>query len=332
MNYITHEGGGGNHGHKLKNILSAYIMSQVYKLTYLHTPELITDCFGIGYGENFVPWLDSRKHTLKPPHDTILKIVYIGHFPYISSNHNANWYGDVITSDIQTILNSSQTSNTLFVLRNYLYFPHTFYKSIELGLVLGECNYKALENIIEKLTFKYSQVNIRDTTQSKQNVVNIAIQINRGQDFDKPSYHKSSRDMRYIFPLEYFSNIINQITTLLKQKNKHSVFHIYTEQYNSEPIIKHFIGDNINVHVGPNRGSRDDTDLHYCEDVFYHFVNCDILVTCNSSFSVASTFFRYKKPFIYYPHLSFEESQFDWAIKTDISGSFDSEKLLKYIS
>jgi hypothetical protein len=333
MNYITHEGGGGNHGHKLKNIISAYIMSQVYNLTYLHTPELITDCFGVGFGEGFVPWTDSKKHKLKPPYDALLKIVYIGHFPHISSNHNANWYGDVNIIDLQNILNNNQTSDTLFVLRNYVYFPHTFSDALKLNLVPTTCDECVLENTIKKLSLKYSQANIRNVAYNTENEINIAIQINRGQDFDKPTYHKSPHSMRYIFPLDYFNNIINQLLNTLKQTNKQVKFKIYTEQYNSEPIVKYFADrKNITVHIGSNRGSRTITDLQYCEDIFYHLVNCDILVTCNSSFSVASTFFRYKKPFLYFPHLSFERLPFDWAIETDTSGGFDAKKILKYIN
>ena len=63
------------------------------------------------------------------------------------------------------------------------------------------------------------------------------------------------------------------------------------------------------------------------QDIFYHFIQSDILVTCNSSFSAMASYFRDGKITIYHPHDHLENLPEDQFIKTDESGGFDDNKL-----
>ena len=329
MNYITHEGGGGNHGHKLKNVISAYILSHVYGFKFLYVPEPLTDCFGVGHNEEVVTLLDMRETRQKPRKYPLLRI---GHFPKTPETSGANWFGEFIEKDCKKFLDNN-IQNTLFVCRNYIFGAHTLKKAIEMNLTPPGTKISLLDNVIENLTQKYLATNShRTTTFTDSNVVNIAIQINRGGDLTNANSLKDHRALRYIFKLDYFEKIIQQISQYLYSINKNFHFYIYTEKLNSEEIVETFSNrSNITVRVGCNRG-RVEEDVNLIQGIFHDLVMSDILVTCNSSFSVSSSFFRFNKPFIYHSHNSFEELPHQWAAETNEAGEFDINVIKRYIN
>lgn len=323
MKYIVNVNCGGNHGHKLRNYISTYIISSLFKIKYLHINESITDSYGVGYGEELCDF--------KYIQDSV---------PYILGNWSEigtepNWKGDVRQKDIDAFL--SVIDKDMFIAaRNYVFFPHTVKQLIDEQKIPFQDFNLFFDNISKTLTEKYNIVNtsLNTTPIFNKEIVNIAIHINRGSDVcPATSVRATNSDLeRFQFKLEYFENIIQQISSFLDKKNKKYKFFIYTEQLNSEEIVTFFSNkEHIQLCIGCNRGTRTTQDLKLISEIFHSFTQCDILVTCNSSFSMTSTFLRYKKPFIFKEHTPFRIMPYDWALSTDEQGNFNVDKLNEYI-
>jgi len=324
MKYIVNVNCGGNHGHKLRNYISTYIISQLFNnVKYLHINDGVTDSYGIGFNEEF--W-DFQYLQNSVPY-------LLGNWS--EPNTTPNWKGEVRMMDIAELL-KEDGKDYIFVARNYVFFPHTVKYLIDNNIIPFRDYNLFFNELSKKLTEKYNHTNIHTHTTPVYNkdIINIAVHINRGSDVCSPtSMRATNSDLeRFQFKLEYFDKIIQQITDFLNTKNKKFMFYIYTEALNSEEIVTYFLNrENIQVCIGCNRGTRELRDLNLIERIFHSFVQCDILVTCNSSFSMTSTFLRYKKPFIFKEHTPFRTMPYDWALTTDEQGVFDVDKLEGYI-
>ena len=323
MRYITNvqKGCGGNHGHKFRNYLSVYFISKLFNMKYLHTPCSVTDAFGVGHGEE------------------LCDFKYIRHSePFLLGNWSvtntpANWVGEVRDADIKNF-NKEELHDMFFAARNYVFFPHTVQELINNNILPHVDIYNFFEGVTYELFNKYSIVNKdRPYPFLRETDINIAVHINRGVDACLPTNPraKDSTLERFQFSLDYFDNIINQITVFLKSINKKHTFYIYTEALNSESIVDFFSKkENVQLRIGCNRGTRTEADLNVIENIYHAFIQSDILVTCNSSFSMTSTFLRYKKPFIFKQHIPFKFMPYDWSFTTDEDGNFNTDKLSTY--
>lgn len=193
------------------------------------------------------------------------------------------------------------------------------------------------ENVIETDIFTKLRTQITDRYSNRHRFASmfnrkaptVAIHISRGVDYNPekfPEHFADSYNVRYMFSLTYFDKIIAQIQELFPQGR----FHVYTEHHNSAEIQQHFDANKkIQLHIGPNRKQRSDTRIH---QIFQSFVEADILVACNSSFSAMCTYFRQGRPTIYHPHKHLDDlPKFD-CIPTSGDGTFDHVLLQNYMT
>lgn len=308
MNYYTIDfNSGGNHGHLLKDYFGGITIGHLFNLQYVHTPFSYLDYFAIGYQKDKLnKWL--RKLKFK----NVVKVKG----PY--------WNG---ISDYDTMLNrlapifNTPKNNTLFVFKNALRI-HPFqtipwYKNNQIEKPIFLSITQEVSN-----NFKFLHPSISENQKKT-----VAIHISRGQDFDKkihPIHFTDSTVVRYMFSLSYFEHIIFQLRKVYGKGNIQ--FSIYTEKLNSEDIVDTFRKeDDVTLHIGPNRSERQNTRIH---EIFSNFVSADILVTCNSSFSVVAAYYRYGKQTIYHPHIHLNHLPEPEYLATDILGNFNTNLLV----
>jgi len=300
---------GGLHGHQLKDLLGGMAIAKVFGFNYVHTPYDYLEFFGIGFKENIVSKRDrflTKKIKVRGP----------------------KWDG-ISYEEAKEIFEPIKQKNTncLIVVENALRIhPCQTISWYEQGLISSN----VFEEMTLSTTSKFAQKHKDRNITYDSNVINIAMHINRGQDYDPirfPKHFTDSTNPRYIFPLSYYRNIYNQVVEALNGK-PHKL-HIYTEQLNSEEIVKEFQNDsNVEIHIGSNRMEKKD-ELIY--DIFYHFVKSDILISCNSSFSSMPVYFRHNKPMVYHPHKHLYDLKGDNHFATDIEGNIDNDRLQRIV-
>ena len=300
---------GGLHGHQLKDLLGGITIAKVFGINYVHTPYDYLEFFGVGYRESTMSlktkFLSKRAKLRGPKWDGM-------------SYEEAKAMLDPVIQ---------KGKNTLIVIENALRIhPCQTVEWYEKGLIKADvCN-----EIILSTSKKFEEKHKERQTYYDPSKVNIAMHINRGQDYDPirfPKHFTDSSNPRYIFPISYYKNIYDQIVKSLN--GKPHTLHIYTEKLNSEEIVEAFDNsDNVKLHIGANRMEKKDDMIH---DIFYHFVKSDILVACNSSFSCMPAYFRYNKPMIYHPHKHLFGLKYKSYFETDIEGNFNNENLNEFI-
>lgn len=301
---------GGNHGHQLKDLLGGLAIIKALGLSYLHTPYSYLDFFGLGEGERQLRWADRflryRVVRIRGPR-------YEGFASY-----------DEMRRFFDPFLREASES-TLFSLENAIrVHPCQTIAWHREGLLVRDVFSEVVEEASRKFRAKHRHRESRFGT----GLVSVAMHISRGKGYDRvrnPSVFADSRNVRYMFPLVYFTNIYHQLCERLGASR--SEFHVFTERLNSEEIVEAFQAlPNVTVHVGSNRKEKNFSLVH---DIFYNFVSADVLVTCNSAFSAVCSYFRQGKPTIYHPHRHlFDLPEIDY-FATDEAGSFDVDRLAR---
>lgn len=312
MIYLTvRNTSGGNHGHQLKDLIWGITIAKVFGFEYVHTYYPYLEFFGLGFNEKEVNEINEEMNYLK----------FGGPFWGGINFENA-------TKLFGSIENEYKDRDCLISIENALrIFPHQTVKWLQEGLIKRN----VLENVLNETTEKFSLKHKNRKSSFDLTKINMAIHINRGQDYDKekfPDHFANHYNVRYMFPMEYWENIVN----LLKETfaDKDYLIHIYTEQLNSEEIVKAFEGkDNVVLHIGANRAAGDNSLAH---NIFFDFVSADLLVVSNSSFSAIASYFRNDKLTIYHPHAHLDDMPKDRFLATEENGNFDIEKLKNYFS
>ena len=296
---FTIDNTGGNHGHQLKDYLGGWTIGRLFNLDYLHTPHSYLDFFGIGRGCA----VGSKKIFRRFKHRSVKVISG----PYWDGIANYDEMRQRLAKEIE-----NTPEETLLVFKKAMrVHPFQTIPWLENGLI----DEAIFEDIRSSVTANFSELhNLQEHIQ--RDSLKVAIHINRGSDIYIKNHFKDSREVRYIFPVSYFENIIDQIEEKYGRGNVS--FNIYTEELNSEEIMSTFKDrPGVSLKIGSNREQKNYSLIH---SIFMNFIQADILVACNSSFSAICTYFRKGKKTIYHPHKHLDYLPEPDCIKTEEDG------------
>lgn len=273
---------GGNHGHQLKDTLGGLTIGELLGLKYIHTPYEYLEFFKVGYNTPVLEVYNRNKD-----------------FHEIEILSGPVWDGIDSYEDFQERFCSikfQKNKKKLFIFEKALRV-HPFQ-------TIPWYNSSLIANNVFDVISKMVSHNFNEAhriAESKTDPITVAIHINRGVDFDpikKPKHFENTFAVRYMFPLDYFENVMMQISDFFY--NKRVQFNIYTEKYNSEEIVNRFSSrKDTHIYLGPNRKEKNNAAIH---KIFLEFIRSDILVTSNSSFSAICCYYRRGKKTIYHPH------------------------------
>jgi len=299
----------GNHGHQLKDALGGVTIGHLFDLEYLHIPYEYLDYFGIGYeSKKLTAWINRLKY------NRIKRIS--GPF----------WNGFSDYDTMRQFFNEQLAGvekRTLVIfdkaLRVHLFQTIPWHQK---GLIKT-----SIFSLIQKqVSHAFASLHPSDSKLTNY-PLKVAVHINRGVDYNRekyPQHFANSYMVRYMFPMKYFENIMDQIETIYGRGNVH--FDIYTERLNSEEIVSSFgTRPNTTVRVGSNREEKNYNLIH---SIFLAFVQADILVCSNSSFSSMAAYYRAGKKTIYHPHAHLDYLPEPEYIKTSSDGTFDTKLIL----
>lgn len=289
---------GGYHGHQMKDWLGGRTLCHLYGLEYVHTPYSYLANFGLGSQapglSRWHRWTSSSRKVSGPHWD--------GFVDYAEMRHH-----------FDALLEKKNDKLIIFENAARIH-PFQTIPWYEQGLI--ETN--IFEKIQDEVTSGYLALHPRPDR--KKEMFTVAIHISRGVDFNKdrfPEHFADSYNVRYMFSLPYFSNIMEQIEAALGKERV--TFNLFTEALHSSEIVDHFKGrKNATVQVGSNRKEKNDQLIY---DIFDQFVHSDILVCCNSSFSAMCAYYRKNKLTIYHPHKHLDHLPEPYFIKTDQEGT-----------
>jgi hypothetical protein len=306
--YLTLVNKGGNHGHQIKDVLSALAICKVFEFKFVHTEHEYLDFFAIGDGEERVESLSRgiERFVISRP-----------------SYKGMTW--DEANNLFSPLQEACKDKDCLIVIEGAVRIhPCQTIGWRQAGLIERD----VYGEIVSETSGKFVRRHSHKPTSFREGTLNVAVHIDRGWQFNREKFPKlfeisRSKKPRYMFPIEYFERIVSQLNSVLGDREFD--IHIYTERANSEEIIDTFAGqEHVTMHVGDNRKQKNYRQIH---DIFFHFVKCDLLVTCNSSFSVVATYFRSGKPSLYHEHSHLFDLPGDFNLATDLDGSFDCGKL-----
>jgi len=296
----------GYHGHRLKDVFGAFTLGHLFDIEYVHTPFSYLDFFGIGHEcHTESKWLRSFR------------------YKKIKRVNGPFWDGfddfEMMQSHFQKELKSIDSDTLVIFGKACRVFPHQTIPWYKDGLIEKDIFSLVKDDVSTRFCKKHHLKSPKDKKDS--DVIHVAIHINRGTDYDRikyPDHFVSSSAVRYIFPLDYFENIMNQIENATDQLVH---FTIYTESLHSEEIVKRFQSrKNTELRIGSNRRQKNNQLIY---DIFMDFVKADILVSCNSSFSAMCAYFRKGKKTIYHPHRHLAHLPVTEYVQTDELGDFD---------
>jgi hypothetical protein len=308
MDFTIEFNSGGNHGHQLKDALGGLTIGYLLNLRYIHTPYPYLDFFGIGYKD---PTLKKWRRIFK--------------YTKVKRISGPFWNGfDDYDSMIAFFKDELKdvTEKTLIVfdkaLRVHPFQTIPWYKArnLEDNIFL---------KIQQQVTNNFTKLHSLNLTNSSS-YIDVVIHINRGVDYDinrYPQHFSKSTNVRYMFNLDYYENIMQQIE--LANSARNVSFRIYTEELNSAAITDRFINrKNTDILIGANRNKQDYSLIY---SIFKSFVEADILVCSNSSFSVICAYFRKDQRTIYHPHDHLDYLPEPNYIQTKDNGDFDIQLL-----
>lgn len=312
MDFTIEFTSGGNHGHQLKDALGGLTIGRLMNLNFVHTPYSYLEYFGFGYNCPVVE-KSERQSRYK-------KIVRV---------KGPLWCGIDDYEELLVYFEKAlpeRDDDTLVVFENALRI-HPF-QTIPWFL-----EGKTLQNIFSKIqeetSSKFNELHGLNMNHFKS-PIEVAMHINRGADYDPekfPHHFSTPFAVRYMFDMDYYENIILHIEKAYGIGNVH--FNIYTEKENSEAIVDRFNQrKHTTVHIGSNREQKNYDQIHA---IFKSFVEADILVCSNSSFSVMCAYFRKGRKTIYHPHLQLRYLPEPNYIATDDQGNLDIEVLQQEI-
>jgi hypothetical protein len=309
MKFTIEYNSGGFHGHQLKDYFGALAIAKILDLKYVYTPYKYLDFFAINDGEKRLRiWLRKlpfpRQH-LTGPHWDGLKT-----------------YAE-FKEQVELIL--SKNEKQLIVFENaFRVHPHQALKWFNDGLIQRN----VFQEIVQETTAKYQLRHQLREKKEDPSVIEVAMHISRGGDFNPlafPEHFEDSYNVRYMFSMKYFMRIHQQIREAFSDRELH--FSVYTEERNSEGVIRAFEGKkDVSLNIGCNRRKPDSKLI---ENIFKAFVTADILVSCNSSFSTMALYFRGDKPTIYHPQRHMDNLPAWPYLKTDEKGNFPVDRLVQ---
>ena len=310
MYATTLHNSGGYHGHQIKDELGGRTLAMLFDLKYLQTPNVYLNDYGISTETLLV---DRLRLKIKKR----LSSVNISG-PY--------WDGFCDYPELQNLIGTQLqdiSENSLIIFENACrVFPHQTIPWFDSGLIETDI----FNHIRRDFSQRFRAQHNLTTQVHTQNQIQVAIHINRGSDANiewYPEHYADSANPRYIFEMEYFTNIISQLRQFFGFGN--IVFNVYTETSGSEDIVNSLseMGD-VAIRLGSDRETKKNESII---DIFREFATADILVTCNSSFSAVCSYYRHGLQTIYHPHKHLEFLPEGDFLKTDLTGIFDNSKL-----
>lgn len=313
MDFTIEFTSGGNHGHQLKDALGGLTIGRLFNLNYVHTPYDYLDYFGIGYNHQVLE-VKERNSIYK----NIIRV------------EGPLWSGIEDHTELIEYFEKALPKNdkdTLVIFENALRI-HPF-QTIP-WFQEGKLDRDVFSEIQQEISQNFNdQHSIRVTKSNRP--LEVAMHINRGTDYDRekfPQHFTSSFAVRYMFGMDYYENILIHIEKAYGIDNVKSS--IYTEKENSEDILERFDGrKNTMVLIGSDREEKNYDQIH---NIFRAFVEADILVCSNSSFSVMCAYFRKGKKTVYHPHLQLRYLPEPNYVKTDKDGNLSIELLQQEIN
>mgnify|MGYP006097302501 FL=1 len=313
MDFTIEFTSGGNHGHQLKDALGGLTIGRLFNLNYVHTPYDYLDYFGIGYNHQVLE-VKERNSIYK----NIIRV------------EGPLWSGIEDHTELIEYFEKALPKNdkdTLVIFENALRI-HPF-QTIP-WFQEGKLDRDVFSEIQQEISQNFNdQHSIRVTKSNRP--LEVAMHINRGTDYDRekfPQHFTSPFAVRYMFGMDYYENILIHIEKAYGIDNVKSS--IYTEKENSEDILERFDGrKNTMVLIGSDREEKNYDQIH---NIFRAFVEADILVCSNSSFSVMCAYFRKGKKTVYHPHLQLRYLPEPNYVKTDKDGNLSIELLQQEIN
>ena len=299
----------GNHGHQLKDALGGLTIGRLFNLNYVHTPYDYLDYFGVGYNYQVLQKAD-RNLNYK-------NIVYV-EGPLWSGIDN---HEELIKYFKEALPKTDTDTLVIFAngLRIHPFQAIPWYRE-------GRIKQNIFKEIQHEVSRNFNELHSLKINNFKS-PIEVAVHINRGTDYDRekfPHHFSSPFAVRYMFDMDYYENIILHIENAFGAGNV--IFNIYTENKNSEDILDRFQNRKYTrVLLGSNRDEKNHDQIH---SIFRSFVEADILVCSNSSFSVMCAYFREGRKTIYHPHRHLRYLPEPNYIKTEDDGSLNIELLL----
>jgi hypothetical protein len=295
MNFTINLNTNGNHGHQIKDWIGSYTIGLLLGLKYHHTYSKYLNFFlPKGYFENAAS--DLRK-------DNCINI----QGPLWDGIRN---YNEFQTQFKDVEINESHTYIFETALRVHPFQTIDWFQK-------NYINQNIFEIVCNDATnaFYFN----KEKKQTDCNILNVCIHVNLHK-----NNGSSSNAPRFQFPVEYYLNIVKQLEVT---NEKELSFHIYAEKTNSHIVRKAFSDKKFKLHIGPNRNFCKRTqNFNKIHSIFKDFVDADILVCSNSSFSVIASYFRAldaNKITVYHPHDHLGNlGDYKNFIATDITGSF----------
>jgi hypothetical protein len=313
MDFTIEYTSGGNHGHQLKDALGGLTIGRLFDLNYVHTPYGYLDYFGIGYNQ---PVIEVKERDSK--YKNIVRV------------EGPLWCGIEDYDELLEYFEKALPKNdkdTLVVFENALRI-HPF-QTIP-WFQEGKLKRNVFSEIQEEISQNFNDQHALIIPNLKSQI-EVALHINRGMDYDRkkfPQHFTSPFAVRYMFDMDYYENIILNIEKAYGEGNVH--FSIYTEKQNAEDIIDRFDKrKHTDLLMGSNREDKNYSQIH---SIFKSFVEADILVCSNSSFSVMCAYFRKGRKTVYHPHLQLRHLPAPNYVKTDDDGNLNIEILQQKIN
>jgi hypothetical protein len=308
MDFTIEYTSGGNHGHQLKDALGGLTIGRLFDLNYVHTPYGYLDYFGIGYNQ---PVIEVKERDSK--YKNIVRV------------EGPLWCGIEDYDELLEYFEKALPKNdkdTLVVFENALRIhPFQTIPWFQEGKIERNVFSEIQEEISQNFNEQHSLI-----IPNLKSQIEVAMHINRGMDYDRekfPQHFTSPFAVRYMFDMDYYENIILNIEKAYGVGNVH--FSIYTEKQNAEDIIDRFDKrKHTDLLIGSDREDKNYTQIH---SIFKSFVEADILVCSNSSFSVMCAYFRKGRKTVYHPHLQLRHLPAPNYVKTDDDGNLNIEIL-----
>lgn len=284
----------GNHGHQIKDWIGSYTIGALLGLDYYHTEyEYLNFFLPKGYFKNAVSDLQKDNYiNIKGP-------IWGGIDNY---NEFKNRFKDVKINQ-----------DALYVFQNAL--------RVQPFQTIDWFQKKYInQNIFEKVCKELKNAFYFDKERKQtSDILNVCVHVNLYENTGQSSF-----EPRFRFSVDYYHTIIKQLEKTSKQKLD---INIYAEKTNSDIIREEFADKKFKLHIGEDRETyRKSKDYTYIHSIFKDFVDSDILVCSNSSFSVVATYFRVldlNKITIYHPHRDLNNlDDYKNCIPTNIKGDF----------
>jgi hypothetical protein len=295
MNYTIKHNSGGNHGHQLKDWMGSYTIGLLLGLDYYHTDY--------EYLNFFLPsdYFKNKASELKE--SNCIKIAG-------PMWNGINCYNEFKKQFKDVILNKDNLYVFQYALRVHPFQTIDWFQKKYI-------NQNVFEKVCNELTNAFYFNKTKKQTNGK--VLNVAIHVNLHD-----TNNSSSDAPRFRFPIEYYLKIVEQLEKTSKKKLD---INIYAEKTNSDIIRREFSDKKFKLHISEDRHiHRKTKDFTIVHSIFKDFVDSDILVCSNSSFSAVASYFRVldqNKITIYHPHRHLNNlGDYENCISTDNTGSF----------